>query len=523
MTGWPILSIVTFLPLVGAAFIFFVRGTPEVVAANARHAALWTSLLTFAVSLLLWIEFDPTATGFQFEETARWLPDFNIAYHMGVDGISMPFVLLSTLLVPICVLASWDAITHRVREYMIAFLVMETMMIGSFSALDIVLFYMFFEATLIPMFLIIGVWGGARRVYSAFKFFLFTLTGSVLMLLAILYMYFEAGTTDVPTLMQYGFDPAWQTWLWLAFFASFAVKVPMWPVHTWLPDAHVEAPTAGSVLLAGVLLKFGGYGFLRFSVPLFPDASALFTPLVYALSVVAVIYTSLVALVQEDMKKLIAYSSVAHMGFVTIGIFALNAQAVEGAMIQMLSHGVVSAALFLVVGVVYDRIHSREIARYGGLVHRMPRYAFVFLVFTLASVGLPGTSGFIGEFLVLVGTFQVNTWVAALAATGMILGAAYMLWLYRRVVFGQLVRADLKQILDLSPREMAVFAPLLLIVMWMGIYPTSFIRVMDLSVSTLIANYEASRAAQLPGDTAKGPATRGAAHGAARADTIASR
>ncbi len=522
MNGWPILSVVTFLPLVGAIFILFIRGTPEVVAANARHVALWTSLVTFAVSLLLWTEFDPAADGFQFEETARWLPDFNIAYHMGVDGISMPFVLLSTLLVPICVLASWNAVTHRVREYMIAFLVMETMMIGAFSALDIILFYMFFEGTLIPMFLIIGVWGGARRVYSAFKFFLFTLTGSVLMLLAILFMYFAAGTTDMPALMQYGFDPAWQSWLWLAFFASFAVKVPMWPLHTWLPDAHVEAPTAGSVLLAGVLLKFGGYGFLRFSVPMFPDASALFAPLVFTLSVIAVIYTSLVALVQEDMKKLIAYSSVAHMGLVTIGIFTLNAQAIQGAMIQMLSHGVVSAALFLVVGVVYDRIHSREIVRYGGLVHRMPRYALVFMVFTLASVGLPGTSGFIGEFLVLVGVFQVNTWVASLAATGMVLGAAYMLWLYRRVIFGPLLRGDLKQIADLSPREMAVFAPLVVIVLWMGVYPTSFIRVMDVSVSNLIANYESSRAAKLPGDlVASEPQVRDAGAESARFGIVA--
>jgi NADH-quinone oxidoreductase subunit M len=380
-------------------------------------------------------------------------------------------------------------VQHRVREYMIAFLVMETMMIGAFAALDIVPFYMFFECTLIPMFLIIGIWGGPRRVYSAFKFFLYTLTGSVLMLLAILYMYFEAGTTDIPALMQFGFDPSWQIWLWLAFFASFAVKVPMWPVHTWLPDAHVEAPTAGSVLLAGVLLKFGGYGFLRFSVPMFPHATEFFTPLVFTLSVIAVIYTSLVALAQEDMKKLIAYSSVAHMAFVTIGIFSLDVQGVQGAMFQMLSHGVVSAALFLIVGVVYDRMHSREIARYGGLVHRMPLYAATFMLFMLASVGLPGTSGFVGEFLVLVGAFKVNTLVAALAATGMVLGAAYMLWLYRRVIFGPLVREDLKHIMDLSAREIAIFAPLAAIVLWMGIYPTSFFRVMDGSVAQLVSNY----------------------------------
>jgi len=489
MTDWPILSIVTFLPLVGVVMILAVRGEEALVARNARWVALWTSLVTFAASLMLWFGFDPGNPGFQFEERAEWLPEIGISYHMGVDGISMPFVLLSTLLIPICVLASWDAVQHRVREYMIAFLVMETMMIGAFSALDIVPFYMFFECTLIPMFLIIGVWGGPRRVYSAFKFFLYTLTGSVLMLLAILYMYFEAGTTDIPALMAYGFDPRWQIWLWLAFFASFAVKVPMWPVHTWLPDAHVEAPTAGSVLLAGVLLKFGGYGFLRFSVPMFPHATEYFTPLVFTLSVVAVIYTSLVALAQEDMKKLIAYSSVAHMGFVTIGIFSLDVQGVQGAMIQMLSHGVVSAALFLIVGVVYDRMHSREIARYGGLVHRMPLYAATFMLFMLASVGLPGTSGFVGEFLVLVGTFRVNTLVAALAATGMVLGAAYMLWLYRRVIFGPLVREDLKHIMDLSAREIAIFAPLAAIVLWMGIYPTSFFRVMDGSVAQLVSNY----------------------------------
>ena len=489
MTDWPILSIVTFLPLAGVVMIMAIRGDEAVVARNARWVALWTSLVTFVVSLVLWFGFDPGNPGFQFEERAAWLPEIGISYHMGVDGISMPFVLLSTLLIPICVLASWDAVQHRVREYMIAFLVMETMMVGAFSALDIVPFYMFFECTLIPMFLIIGVWGGPRRVYSAFKFFLYTLTGSVLMLLAIPYMYFEAGTTDIPALMAYGFDPRWQIWLWLAFFASFAVKVPMWPVHTWLPDAHVEAPTAGSVLLAGVLLKFGGYGFLRFSVPMFPHATEYFTPLIFTLSVIAVIYTSLVALAQEDMKKLIAYSSVAHMAFVTIGIFSLDVQGVQGAMFQMLSHGVVSAALFLIVGVVYDRIHSREIARYGGLVHRMPIYAATFMLFMLASVGLPGTSGFVGEFLVLVGAFKVNTLVAALAATGMVLGAAYMLWLYRRVIFGPLVREDLKHIMDLSAREIAIFTPLAVIVLWMGIYPSSFFRLMDGSVSQLVSNY----------------------------------
>jgi NADH-quinone oxidoreductase subunit M len=384
-------------------------------------------------------------------------------------------------------MASWRAIQSRVREYMIAFLVLEAMMVGVFCALDMVLFYLFFEGTLIPMFLIIGVWGGPRRVYATFKFFLYTLLGSVLFLLAIMAMYLEAGTTDIPTLMvtEFSFDA--QRWLFLALFASFAVKVPMWPVHTWLPDAHVEAPTAGSMVLAGVLLKFGGYGFLRFSLPMLPEASEFFAPMIFSLSVVAVIYTSLVALAQEDMKKLIAYSSVAHMGFVTIGIFTFNTQGIEGAIMVMLSHGVVSAALFLCVGVIYDRMHSRLIQSYGGLVHRMPLYAFVFLLFTLASVGLPGTSGFIGEFLALVGAYQVNTWVAALATIGIILGPAYMLWLYRRVVFGELTKEDLKGILDLSPREIAIFAPMIVLVMVLGIYPEPFFDVLRVSVANLVA------------------------------------
>jgi NADH-quinone oxidoreductase subunit M len=489
----PILSLVTFLPLIGAFFIFIIRGEEEVVARNARNVALLVSGITFLLSLELWFGFDRTTAAFQYVELVQWLPDYGITYHMGVDGISVLFVLLSTLLTPICVLASWDAIRVRVKEYMIAFLVLETLMVGMFCALDFVAFYMFFEGVLIPMFLIIGIWGGARRVYAAFKFFLYTLLGSVLMLLAILFMYFQAGTTDIPTLMQFGFSPAAQTWLWLAFFASFAVKVPMWPVHTWLPDAHVEAPTAGSVILAGVLLKMGAYGFLRFSIPMLPDASALFSPLIFTLSVVAVIYTSLVALAQEDMKKLIAYSSVAHMGFVTAGTFTLTQQGIEGAIYQMLSHGVVSAALFLCVGVLYDRIHSREIARYGGLVHRMPRYALVFMVFMLASVGLPGTGGFIGELLIMVGAFQVSTWLAALIATGMILGAAYMLWLYRRVIFGKLTKSDLMGILDLNPRETAIFAPLVVLVLWMGVYPASFIDVMAPSVSNMIENYDLAR------------------------------
>jgi len=495
MSNLPILSLVIFLPLVGALFIVFVRGEAADIARNARAVALWTSLATFLLSLALWLQFDTTTSAFQFEERALWMPAFNIAYHVGVDGISMLFVLLTTLLTPVCILASWQSITERVKEYMVSFLVMETMMVGMFSALDVIVFYIFFEGVLIPMFLIIGVWGGPRRVYSAFKFFLYTLAGSVLMLLAVLTMYLQSGTTDIPALLTHDFPADLQLWLWLAFFASFAVKVPMWPVHTWLPDAHVEAPTAGSVILAGVLLKFGGYGFLRFSLPMFPEASIVFTPLVYSLSIVAVIYTSLVALAQEDMKKLIAYSSVAHMGFVTIGAFTMTVQGIEGAIYQMLSHGIVSAALFLIVGVVYDRIHSRDIEIYGGLVHRMPAYALVFMLFMLASVGLPGTSGFVGEFLVLVGAFQVNTWVAALAATGVILGAAYMLYLYRRVIFGMLTKDSLKAILDLSPREMAVFAPLVLLVIWMGVYPGPFLEVMHASVANLVDRLEVARAA----------------------------
>ncbi len=407
----------------------------------------------------------------------------------------MPFVLLSTLLIPLCVIASWETIKVRVKEYMIAFLVLETLMVGLFCALDLFVFYVFFEGVLIPMFLIIGVWGGPRRVYSAFKFFLFTFAGSVLMLLGLLAIFFYSDTSDIRTLLTSTLPAGMQTWLWLAFFASFAVKVPMWPVHTWLPDAHVEAPTAGSVILAGVLLKMGGYGFLRFSLPMFPVASELFTPLIFTLSIVAVIYTSLVALAQEDMKKLIAYSSVAHMGFVTAGTFSVTQQGIEGAMIQMLSHGVVSAALFLIVGVVYDRIHSRLIERYDGLVERMPHYALVFMVFMLASVGLPGTSGFVGEFLVLVGLFQVDTWVALLCASGMVLGAAYMLYLYRRVIFGVMTKADLKTISDLMWQEKVVFAPLIAVVLWMGLYPASFIDIFAASVTNLIDNYNMAVAA----------------------------
>jgi len=486
----PLLTLVIFLPLVGVLMILATRGDEAQVASNCRWQALLTSGAVFLLSLLIWYRFDPTTADFQMVDEVAWIPGSSIAYRVGVDGISMWFVLLSTLLTPICILASWEAIQSRVKEYMIAFLVLETLMVGMFCALDILVFYVFFEGVLIPMFLIIGVWGGPRRVYAAFKFFLYTLLGSVLMLIAILAMYWQAGTTDIPTLMAFKFAPEVQTWLWLAFFASFAVKVPMWPVHTWLPDAHVEAPTAGSVILAGVLLKMGGYGFLRFSIPMFPEASADFAPLVYALSVIAVIYTSLVALVQQDMKKLIAYSSVAHMGFVTIGMFTMTTQGVEGSIFQMLSHGIVSGALFLCVGVVYDRMHTREIAAYGGLANNMPRYALVFMVFTMASVGLPSTSGFVGELLILAGAFQVNTWLAALTATGLVLGAAYMLYLYRRVIFGVLDKDALKALLDLSPREIAVFAPLIVLVFWMGIYPSSFIDMMSVSVDNLITNYK---------------------------------
>jgi NADH-quinone oxidoreductase subunit M len=493
--GFPILSLLTWLPLAGGLFIMTVRGDAAVVASNARWAALWTSLIVFALSLVLWVRFDQSNPGFQFQESLAWLPEFGVAYRMGVDGISVLFVLLSTALVPICILASWEAITSRVREYMLAFLVLETMMVGMFSAQDFVVFYMFFEGVLIPMFLIIGVWGGPRRVYASFKFFLYTLAGSILMLLALLAVWYHAGTTDLAVLMQTPFPARMQFWLFLAFFASFAVKVPMWPVHTWLPDAHVEAPTAGSVILAGVLLKMGAYGFLRFSVPMLPQASQQFAPLMFALGVVAVIYTSLVAFAQTDMKKLIAYSSVAHMGVVVIGIFTFNAQGIQGALFQMLSHGIVSAALFLCVGVIYDRIHTRDIARYGGLAGRMPGYALIFMVFTMASVGLPGTSGFVGEFLVLVGAFKVSLYLAYLGSFGMILGAVYMLFLYRRVVFGKLTRDDLRGILDLSPREIAIFAPLVGLTLWMGIYPSNFTAFFDATVHAMVEQHVAALAA----------------------------
>ena len=497
MEGFPYLSVLILVPLLGAAMILTVSGPAAVVARNARAVALWTSLFAFGLSAAMWAAFDPGAVEYQFVERASWIPGLGVEYHLGVDGISMLFVVLSNFLTLICVAASWESVTDRVKEYMVAFLVMAAMMNGVFCALDAILFYIFFEGILIPMFLVIGVWGGPARVYSAFKFFLYTLAGSVLFLIALLAMIHSAGgETAIPELARTGFDPALQRWLWLALFASFAVKVPMWPLHTWLPDAHVEAPTAGSVILAGVLLKLGAYGFLRFSLPMLPEATAFFTPLVHALSVVAVVYASLVALMQDDMKKLIAYSSVAHMGFVTIGLFTLTTQGVEGGLMTMLSHGVVSAALFLCVGVVYDRRGSRLIASYGGLVHRMPAYAFVFMVFAMAAIGLPGTGGFVGEFLVLAGAFRFDTRVAALAALGMVLGAAYMLWLYRRVVFGDLVKEELKAIRDLGRREIAVFAPLVAVVFWMGVYPESFLGAMRASVDNLI---EQSRPAERAG------------------------
>jgi NADH-quinone oxidoreductase subunit M len=488
MTSWPILTVVTFLPLVGALFIAFLN-EDEAGVRNARWVALWATLITFIISLILVWRFDPSSSDFQFTERRPWLGGA-ITYAMGVDGISLPFVILTTALLPICIVASWTAIQRRVREYMIAFLVLETLMVGTFCALDLVLFYLFFEGGLIPMFLIIGVWGGPRRVYASFKFFLYTFLGSVLMLLAIMAMYWQAGTTDIPTLLHHPFPMALQTWAWFAFLASFAVKLPMWPVHTWLPDAHVEAPTAGSVILAAILLKMGGYGFLRFSLPMFPEASAHLAPLIYALSVVAIIYTSLVALVQEDVKKLIAYSSVAHMGFVTMGIFAVTAQGVAGGIFQMISHGIVSAALFLCVGIIYDRMHTREIAAYGGLVNRMPLYAFVFMVFSLANIGLPGTSGFIGEFLTMIGTFRVNTWVASLAAIGTILSSAYALWLYRKVIFGKLEKPSLFNIKDMGWREVVIMTPLIVLTIILGVYPKPVLDISSSSVTQLIDNYQ---------------------------------
>lgn len=491
MTDWPILSTVTFLPLVGAFLILLIRDDSEAARRNIRNVVFLTTIFVFALSLVIWAGFDNSNAGFQMVEKHAWFGE-GISYHMGVDGISMLFVVLTAFLMPFCILASWKSVDFRVKEYMVAFLILETLVIGVFCALDMFLFYVFFEASLIPMFIIIGVWGGQRRVYASLKFFLYTLLGSVLMLIAMMAMYFTAGTMDIPTLLAYDFPASMQTWLWLAFFASFAVKMPMWPVHTWLPDAHVEAPTAGSVILAGILLKLGGYGFLRFSLPMFPLASADFAPFVFWLSVIAIVYTSLVALVQTDIKKLIAYSSVAHMGYVTMGIFAANAQGVQGALFQMLSHGIISGGLFLCVGVVYDRMHTRDISAYGGLVNNMPKYAVVFLILTMANVGLPGTSGFIGEFLTLFGVFQANTWIAVIATTGVILSAAYALYLYRRVIFGALDKESLKALLDLSPREKAILYPLVILTIFFGVYPVPVFDATASAVDALVTNYNAA-------------------------------
>jgi len=481
-----LLTLMMAAPMVGALFVLLIRHQDKEAEKLAiRRVSLLATLFTFILSVIMWLGFDGSTAEFQYVEKYDWIGD-SISYYVGVDGISMLFIVLTAFLMPIVVLSSWDSVQNRVKEYMIAFLVLETLMIGVFSALDIFLFYVFFEGGLIPMYLIIGVWGGVNRIYASFKFFLYTLLGSVFMLIAILYMFIQSGTTEIPALMEVGFDPGVQTWLWLAFFASFAVKMPMWPVHTWLPDAHVQAPTAGSVILAGVLLKMGGYGFLRFSLPMFPEATQELAWLVFALSVIAVIYTSLVALVQEDIKKLIAYSSVAHMGFVTIGIFVLNPNGIEGSIFQMLSHGIVSGALFLGVGVIYDRLHTREISRYGGLATNMKLYAVTFVFFSMASVGLPGTSGFVGEFLVLNGAFTYNSWIAFGAAFGVILGAAYMLYLVWRLIFGELTKDDVKAMPDLNLREKIIFAPLIAVVLWMGIYPNSFLEPIHASVENLI-------------------------------------
>ncbi len=495
-----LLSIITFMPLVAAVILgLFLRGDDEAAQRNAKWLALIATSATFLLSIFLYTGFDPANTGFQFVEEREWL--LGLQYKMGVDGISVTFVLLTTFLMPLVIASCWD-VKHRVKDYMIAFLLLETLMLGVFCALDLILFYLFFEAGLIPMFLIIGIWGGANRIYASFKFFLYTLLGSVLMLVAMIAMYMDAGTTDIPTLLSHSFGSesfsllgiqvigGAQTLMWLAFFASFAVKMPMWPVHTWLPDAHVQAPTAGSVVLAAILLKMGGYGFLRFSLPMFPVGSEIMGPYVLWLSAIAIVYTSLVALAQHDMKKLIAYSSVAHMGYVTMGIFAVNQQGVDGAIFQMISHGFISGALFLCVGVIYDRMHTREIDAYGGLVNKMPAYAMIFMLFTMANVGLPGTSGFVGEFLTLIGIFQVNTWVAVVATSGVILSAAYALWLYRRVVMGDLIKESLKSITDMSRRERAIFAPLVVMTILLGVYPALVLDMIGPSVEALVSNYD---------------------------------
>jgi NADH-quinone oxidoreductase subunit M len=483
------LTALILLPLLGALMIMlFAQGENERSANEARYIALFTTCITFFASIYLWLGFDGSSAGYQFVEKHEWFEGLKISYYLGVDGISLFMVLLTTFLMPICILCSWQSITTRVRAFMVNFLILEAMVVGVFSSLDAIMFYLFFEGMLIPMYLIIGIWGGNRRIYAAYKFFLYTLAGSVLFLVAIVYLYSSFGTTSIPDLMKAAphLPLSVQKWLWLAMFASFAVKVPMWPVHTWLPDAHVQAPTAGSVILAGILLKMGAYGFLRFSLPMLPDASHYFTPLMFTLSVIAVVYTSLVALMQQDMKKLIAYSSVAHMGFVTIGIFSFTTQGIEGAIIQMISHGLVSGALFLCVGVVYDRLHTRDINRYGGVVNVMPKYAAIFMFFTMASVGLPVTSGFVGEFLILLGAFKASSTVAFFTTSGVVLGAAYMLWLYRRVVFGELVHEDVKTMPEISGRELTLFLPVIVLVLWIGIYPKPYFAAMDASVAQLL-------------------------------------
>ena len=492
-----ILTIVTFLPLVGAFFILLTPGRDGVAELNIKRIALMTTVVTFAFSLVMWGMFDPDTADFQFVQNHAWLGDF-IGYRMGVDGISVLFIVLTALLMPMCILASWDSISIHVREYMVLFLVLETLMLGVFATLDLAMFYVFFEGTLVPMFLIIGIWGGKRRIQASYKFFFYTFTGSVLMLLAMMAMYWQAGTSDISRMLGHDFPEQMQFWLWLAFFASLAVKMPMWPLHRWLPEAHVEAPTAGSVILAAILLKLGGYGFLRFSLPMFPDASAFFANFVFFLSVAAIIITSLVAFVQTDMKKLIAYSSVAHMGFVTMGIFAGNVYGVQGALFQMISHGLVSGALFLSVGVIYDRMHTREIAAYGGLVERMPKYAVAFMVFTMANVGLPGTSGFVGEFLTLLAIFQVNTWFAVAATTGVILSACYALWLYRKIIWGALDKESLKAILDLNPREVVMLVPLVVLIILFGFYPAPLMDTMSTSVNALVEHYQTAAGIEFP-------------------------
>ena len=485
MSEIPILSILIFIPVVGIFFMLLIRNNDDQSSQNLKHTALWITFLNFIISLSLLFSFDLNNPDFQFVEKYAWI-ESGISYHLGIDGVSILFVILTTMLVPICILASYESIKFSVKEYLISFLALETFMIGVFCSLDLVLFYLFFEGGLIPMFLIIGIWGGERRVYSTFKFFLYTLAGSVFMLLAIIYIFISTGTTDVETLLMYNFSTNEQLILWIAFFTSFMVKIPMWPFHTWLPDAHVEAPTAGSVILAGVLLKMAGYGFIRFSIGFFPDASEFFAPFIFSLSVIAIIVTSLIALVQEDMKKLIAYSSVAHMGFVTLGIFTFTVQGIEGGIIQMISHGIVSAALFLCVGVVYDRLHTREIARYGGLVSKMPFYSFSFMIFILASLGLPGTSGFVGEFLVLLSIFTVNTYFAIFATTGVVLAATYSLWLYRRIIFGALIKDDLSEMFDLTRREIIIFLPLIILTIFIGLYPKPIINIIEPSTEKIV-------------------------------------